>query len=61
MAQLARRSWVPKPCEDLIQDLAQRCADSDVNAVADELSELVEQNLVIHDRECINLNPQPTP
>ena len=57
MAQLARRAWVPEPSEDLIQELAQRCADSDVNDIADQLSELVEQNLVIHDRECINLNP----
>ena len=57
MAQLARRPWVPEPCEDLIQSIAQHCAESDVNSVADEISELVEQNLVIHDRECINLNP----
>ncbi|MEM8743443.1 MAG: aminotransferase class I/II-fold pyridoxal phosphate-dependent enzyme [Pseudomonadota bacterium] len=57
MAQLARRPWVPEPCEDLIQKIAQECAESDVNSVADEISELVEQNLVIHDRECINLNP----
>ncbi|MDA7947604.1 MAG: aminotransferase class I/II-fold pyridoxal phosphate-dependent enzyme [Hyphomicrobiaceae bacterium] len=57
MAQLARRSWVPELCEDLVQSIAQRCADSDVNTIADEISDLVEENLVIHDRECINLNP----
>jgi len=57
MAQLARRAWVPKECEDFIQGIAERCATNDVNAIGDEITELVEQNLTIHDRECVNLNP----
>ncbi len=57
MAQLARRSWVPEHCEDYIQSLAQACAALDLQGIEDEISRLIEENLRIHERECVNLNP----
>jgi len=57
MAQLARRAWVPENCEDYIQSLAQACAALDLQGIEDEISRLIEENLEIHERECINLNP----
>ena len=57
MAQLARRAWVPENCEDYIQSLAQACATLDLQGIEDEISRLIEENLEIHERECINLNP----
>lgn len=57
MAQLARRTWVPEACEDLIQQVAQDCANSDADSLESEVMRLVDENLTIHDRDCINLNP----
>lgn len=57
MAQLARRSWVPELCEDFIQTLAQSCAGMDPQQIEDEISRLAAENITIHERDCVNLNP----
>lgn len=57
MAQLARRAWVPEPCENYVQKLAEACAQMDLDAVEGEIERLIEQNLAIHERDCVNLNP----
>lgn len=57
MAQLARRAWVPKACEDYVQGVAQACADMDCPAIDGEIARLAEENRAIHERDCVNLNP----
>lgn len=56
MPHLARRAWVPEPCETYIQKLA---ADAGAPAavVADRIEALIVKNSDIHDRACFNLNP----
>lgn len=56
MPHLARRAWVPEPCETYIQKLA---ADAGAPAavVADRIEALIVKNGDIHDRACFNLNP----
>ena len=56
MPHLARRPWVPEPCETYIQKLA---ADAGAPAavVADRIEALIVKNSDIHDRACFNLNP----
>ncbi len=57
MANMAARPWVPEACESYIQQLAQGVANSAVDTIADRISELVEDNRSIHERDCFNLNP----
>ena len=57
MAQLARRAWVPKACEDYIQDVARKCAEMECQAIEDKITGLIDENRTIHERDCINLNP----
>lgn len=57
MPQLARRDWVPAPCEDVVQSIARFTAGADADALDAEIARLVEANRGIHERECINLNP----
>jgi glycine hydroxymethyltransferase len=57
MAKLERRSWVPESCEDFIQNLAQSCSLLGLQDIEDEISQLIEENIEIHERDCINLNP----
>lgn len=56
MPHLARRPWVPEPCETYIQKLA---ADAGAPSarVAERIEALIARNSDIHDRECFNLNP----
>jgi glycine hydroxymethyltransferase len=56
MTHLARRPWVPAPCEDHIQTLAGRVAEPAAR-VALRIEALIERNRQIHERECFNLNP----
>ena len=57
MASLARRAWVPAPCEDLVQSIAAETAARDPAATAAELERLIAANRRIHERDCVNLNP----
>ena len=56
-ATLRHRPWVPEACEDLIQELATKTARAETDAIARRVDDLVEQNRLIHERECFNLNP----
>ncbi|MEO1732104.1 MAG: aminotransferase class I/II-fold pyridoxal phosphate-dependent enzyme [Pseudomonadota bacterium] len=54
---LAERDWVPLACETRVQDIAAlsaRTASADLLA---RIERLAEQNRVIHEEECFNLNP----
>ena len=54
---LARRPWVPAPCEDLVQSIAAATATRDSEAIFHEIAHLVAENRRIHDVRGINLNP----
>ena len=57
MAQLKARPWVPKTSETLIQTVARETAEADAEALGRLIDTLVTENLEIHERDCINLNP----
>jgi glycine hydroxymethyltransferase len=54
---LARRPWVPAPCEDLVQSVAAATVTRDSEAIFHEIARLVAENRRIHDLRGINLNP----
>lgn len=54
---LARRPWVPAPCEDLVQSIAAATATRNSEAIFHEIAQLVAENRRIHDARGINLNP----
>jgi glycine hydroxymethyltransferase len=57
MSSLARRPWVPEPCEDYIQKLAGQAASGTSDVLADRIESLADENRQIHERDCFNLNP----
>lgn len=57
MSQLERRGWVPAASEDLVQRIAAETAGTDADAIERALLGAVAENIEIHDRDCINLNP----
>ena len=57
MTNLANRPWVPAPCEDRVQAIAEQTASSASDAVSARLDRLVGENRAIHERDCFNLNP----
>ena len=54
---LARRPWVPRDCEDLVQTIASRTAAAPPEATAARIEALAGENRRIHEAECFNLNP----
>ncbi|MGX0904941.1 glycine hydroxymethyltransferase [Roseovarius sp. MBR-79] len=54
---LARRPWVPSPCEDLIEHIANRTAAEPPEATSARIEALAGDNRRIHEAECFNLNP----
>lgn len=54
---LARRDWVPAPCEKLVQQIAAQTRNAAPEVVATRISVLIEKNRQIHERDCFNLNP----
>ncbi|MET4129316.1 aminotransferase class I/II-fold pyridoxal phosphate-dependent enzyme [Roseovarius sp. MBR-6] len=54
---LARRPWVPKPCEDLIEHIATRTTAEPPEATSARIEALAGDNRRIHEAECFNLNP----
>ncbi|MET4102466.1 glycine hydroxymethyltransferase [Roseovarius sp. MBR-78] len=54
---LARRPWVPAPCEDLIQSISTRTATEAAEGIAARVEALAGENRRIHEAECFNLNP----
>ncbi|MDH5557073.1 MAG: beta-eliminating lyase-related protein, partial [Alphaproteobacteria bacterium] len=57
MTMLERRNWVPRNCENLVQDMAALIADMDADSIEREIDRLVDENRIIHEHDCINLNP----
>ncbi|KAB2848252.1 MAG: serine hydroxymethyltransferase [Hyphomicrobiaceae bacterium] len=57
MPALARRDWVPKAAEDLVQRVAAETVARSADATDAELTLLVNENRTIHERETVNLNP----
>jgi glycine hydroxymethyltransferase len=57
MTMLARRDWVPDACETLVQSVAAEVASSPLDAIAARLDDAIAWNRVLHERDCINLNP----
>ncbi len=54
---LARRTWVPAACEDLVQSIAAPVAQQDATTLLARIEGLAERNRHIHERDCFNLNP----
>jgi len=54
---LQRRNWVPAASESLIQSVAAQVSRQTVEENAQSLLAWVDENLQIHERDCINLNP----
>lgn len=57
MTALQRRGWVPQASEDFIQRVASETAGQPLDAIAERIASLTVENRVIHERDCINLNP----
>ena len=54
---LARRSWVPSFCEELVQKLSHKTAAMPSDDIAMRIVDLITENKQIHESECFNLNP----
>ncbi|RQZ12442.1 aminotransferase class I/II-fold pyridoxal phosphate-dependent enzyme [Burkholderia sp. Bp9031] len=54
---LEARPWVPRDPENYIQSLVRRFASQDPDQNERDLLAFVEENRVIHERDCFNLNP----
>ena len=57
MTALKHRTWVPGPCEDHVQRLAEAASNGRTADIAGRIEALAEQNRAIHERSCFNLNP----
>jgi len=57
MTALARRSWVPAQSEDRVVAVAGAAASAGAVELAGEIERLAAENLAIHTRDCVNLNP----
>lgn len=57
MTMLERRNWVPEGCEDFVQDVAVSIAGMDADSIEQEIDRLAGKNRIIHEHDCINLNP----
>lgn len=51
------RPWLPEVASARIDDLTARFATASSEAVASRIERLAEENRLIHERECFNLNP----
>jgi glycine hydroxymethyltransferase len=57
MTMLERRDWVPASCENFVQDVAVSIAGMDADSIEQEIDRLAGENRVIHEQDCVNLNP----
>lgn len=57
MTMLKHRNWVPGGCEDFVRDMAKSVAGMDVDSIEREIDRLAGENRVIHEHDCVNLNP----
>ena len=54
---LVERDWVPAHCEARVRDIANKAAGTTSDDLLARIEGLAEQNRVIHEKECFNLNP----
>jgi len=54
---LVRRDWVPGSSETYMQEIAARTAGQSAEAIDDAVQALIAENRVIHEEDCVNLNP----
>jgi glycine hydroxymethyltransferase len=57
MHSLKPRSWVPEGVEAYIHEIAEKTAHQSSGDIAGTLENLAQQNRLIHDQKCFNLNP----
>ena len=57
MTFLTSRPWVPADCERYIQRIAAETAARSSLAIIGRIEALAEENRLIHERQCFNLNP----
>ncbi len=57
MPNLSSRSWVPAPCELYARKIAGQTADQSSKQTNARITQLIENNRQIHERDCFNLNP----
>ncbi|CUH63174.1 serine hydroxymethyltransferase [Thalassovita autumnalis] len=57
MTTLAKRDWVPAPCETRVQEISTAVRGTGSAALAARVEALASQNKEIHERDCFNLNP----
>ncbi|MEC8041518.1 MAG: beta-eliminating lyase-related protein, partial [Pseudomonadota bacterium] len=57
MTTLAKRDWVPAPCETRVQEISTTVPGTGSAALAARVEALASQNKEIHERDCFNLNP----
>lgn len=57
MPSLEYRQWTPPECESLVQRYARQTSESTSLEIADSITQLIERNRDIHERDCFNLNP----
>mgnify|MGYP000412751852 FL=1 len=51
------RTWVPADCEKRVQRIATETASASSDVILLRVQALAEQNRIIHEQECFNLNP----
>jgi glycine hydroxymethyltransferase len=57
MTALGRRGWVPAASEDYVLEVAASVGAQDLDATERAIQALTAENRVIHERDCVNLNP----
>ncbi|WP_439496875.1 serine hydroxymethyltransferase [Bosea sp. (in: a-proteobacteria)] len=57
MTALGRRDWVPAASEDYVLKVAATVGAQDLDATERAIQALTAENRVIHERDCVNLNP----
>ncbi|RDJ27887.1 aminotransferase class I/II-fold pyridoxal phosphate-dependent enzyme [Bosea caraganae] len=57
MTALGRRDWVPGASEDYILEIAGSVAGQSFEATQSRIEALITENRIIHERDCVNLNP----
>jgi len=54
---LAARPWVPETSENYVQEFARAIAGKSVVEVGQAIDAAIDENRIIHEEDCINLNP----
>jgi glycine hydroxymethyltransferase len=57
MTALGRRGWVPATSEDYVLEVAASVGAQDLDATERAIQALTAENRIIHERDCVNLNP----